>query len=179
MELLASLLDADDYGLSGVTESSLARASARIRGHLRQQVTRGTSTIVLPESSRCLPERPVVAVSSVVDENGVTLPVNGWELVGDRILAATPGRLTVTYQHGFQPLPDDLIELTCSIALRLASIPTALVAGTQQEGTGPWQHTYGFDSHKATSGLTAGEKEVLARYWPAVPRTISLGSPAG
>lgn len=172
---LASIADAAEYGLT-VTYASLLRASARIRGHVRQQITYGVSTIVLPESSRVLPERPVVAVSSVVDADGAAVD---YTLAGDRIETAASGRLTVTYTHGMGTLPDELVELVATMAHRLGSIPTALVAGTQQEATGPWQHTYGFDSHKATSGLTAGEKEVLARYWPAIPRTISLGSPAG
>ena len=176
---LASPGDALAFGLT-VTYEALMRASARIRGHVRQQITYGTSTVALPESSRRLPERPVLSVESVLDADGVAL-VEGtdWELVGDRIESSRRGRLTVTYVHGMTDLPDDLVEVVCSAAYRLDSIPAALVAGTQQEGTGPWQHTYGFDSHKGTSGLTAGEKEVLARYWPRLPRTIPLGPAVG
>ncbi len=172
---LASTVDAAEYGLT-VTDASLLRASARIRGHVRQQITYGVSTVVLPESSRVLPERPVRSVASVVDADGAAV---AYTLEGSRIVTNARGRLTVTYTHGMDTLPDELVELVCSTANRLGSIPAQLVAGTQQEGTGPWQHTYGFDSHKAASGLTAGEKEVLARYWPRVPRTIPLGSPAG
>ena len=176
---LATPIDAAAFGLD-VTDEALARASARIRGHVRQQITYGVSTVVLPESDRRLPERPAVSVSSVVDEDGVTLVAGtDYELVGDLIDTSRRGRLTVSYAHGLDALPDELVELVCSMAFRLGAIPAALVAGTQQEGAGPWQHTYGFDSHKAASGLTAGEKEVLARYWPRVPRTITLGSPAG
>ncbi len=179
LQPLASVADAADFGLT-VTEAAIRRASARIRGHVRQQITYGTSTVVLPESDRRLPERPVVSVSSVVDEDGATLVAGtDYELVGDLIDTARTGRLTVTYAHGLDALPDELLEVVCSMAFRLGAIPTALVAGTQQEGAGPWQHSYGFDSHKAASGLTAGEKEVLARYWPRIPRTITLGSPAG
>lgn len=176
---LASDEDALEYGLT-VTAASLLRASARIRGHVRQQITYGTSVVVLPEPSRRLPERPVVSVESVTGEDGAALVAGtDYELVGDRIETTRTGRLTVTYTHGLIDLPDELVELVCTMAFRLGSIPAALVAGTQQEGAGPWQHTYGFDSHKAASGLTAGEKEVLARYWPTLPRTIALGSPAG
>jgi hypothetical protein len=178
LQPLASVADAADFGLT-VTESALRRASARIRGHVRQQITYGVSTVVLPESDRRLPERPVVSVASVVDEDGTALAAGEWTLAGDRIDTSRAGRLAVAYTHGLAVLPDEVIELVCSMAHRLGSIPAQLVAGTQQEGAGPWQHTYGFDSHKAASGLTAGEKEVLARYWPRVPRTISLGSPAG
>lgn len=179
MDALATTSDAALFDLT-VTDGALMRASARIRGHVRQQITYGASTTVLPWSNRRLPERPVVSVESVTDEDGAALVAGtDYELVGDRIETARTGRLTVTYTHGLIDLPDELVELVCTMAFRLGSIPAALVAGTQQEGAGPWQHTYGFDSHKAASGLTAGEKEVLARYWPTLPRTIALGSPAG
>lgn len=171
---LAYADDAAGYGLT-VDGPSLARASARIRGHVRQQITAGASTTILPASDRVLPERPVQSVESVTDADGNAVE---FTLEGARIVTAASGRLTVAYTHGFDALPDELVELVCTMAHRLGSIPAALVAGTQQEGAGPWQHTYGFDSHKAASGLTSGEKEVLARYWPRIPRTIVLGSPA-
>ena len=176
---LASTADAAEYGLT-VTAASLLRASARIRGHVRQQITYGVSTVVLPESSRRLPERPVVSVESVTGEDGAALVAGtDYELVGDRIETARPGRLTVTYTHGLMGLPDELTELVCTVAARMGGMPTELQAGVQSQGAGPFQQTYGWDSYKAASGLTEGEKQVLARYWPRLPRTITLGSPAG
>ena len=176
---LASAEDALEYGLT-VTAASLRRASARIRGHVRQQITYGTSVVVLPESSRRLPERPVVSVESVTGEDGAALVAGtDYELVGDRIETARPGRLTVTYTHGLMGLPDELTELVCTVAARMGGMPTELQAGVQSQGAGPFQQTYGWDSYKAASGLTEGEKQVLARYWPRLPRTITLGSPAG
>ena len=176
---LASVADAADFGLT-VTEASLRRASARIRGHIRQQVTYGTSTTILPESDRRLPERPVVSVESVTGEDGAAL-VEGidWELIGDRINTTARSRLTVTYTHGLDVLPDELVELVCTVAARMGGMPAELQAGVQQQGAGPFQQTYGWDAYKAASGLTEGEKQVLARYWPRLPRTITLGSPAG
>ena len=173
---LASTADAAEYGLT-VTTASLLRASARIRGHVGQQITYGTSRVVLPESSRQLPQRPVVSVESVTDEDGTALA--DWELVGDRIDISATGRLTVSYTHGLDTLPDELIELVCTMAARLGGMPAELQAGVQSQGAGPFQQTYGWDSYKAASGLTEGEKQVLARYWPRLPRTVTLGSPAG
>lgn len=176
---LASTADAAEYGLT-VTTASLLRASARIRGHVRQQITYGASTTILPWSNRRLPERPVVSVESVTDEDGVTLTEGtDWKLVGDRIDTSSTGRLTVAYTHGFTALPDELVELVCTVAARMGGMPAELQAGVQSQGAGPFQQTYGWDSYKAASGLTEGEKQVLARYWPRLPRTITLGSPAG
>ena len=179
LEPLASAADAADYGIT-VTAAGLARASARIRGHVRQRITYGTSTVTLPASDRRLPERPVVSVESVVSEDGTALVAGtDYELVGDRIDTARTDRLTVTYTHGLGTLPDDLVELVCTVAARMGGMPAELQAGVQQQGAGPFQQTYGWDAYKAASGLSEGEKQVLARYWPRLPRTITLGSSAG
>ena len=179
LQPLASAADAADYGIT-VTAAGLARASARIRGHVRQRITYGTSTVTLPASDRRLPERPVVSVESVVSEDGTALVAGtDYELVGDRIDTARTDRLTVTYTHGLGTLPDDLVELVCTVAARMGGMPAELQAGVQQQGAGPFQQTYGWDAYKAASGLTEGEKQVLARYWPRLPRTITLGSSAG
>ena len=179
MDALATTSDAALFDLT-VTDGALMRASARIRGHVRQQITYGASTTILPWSNRRLPERPVVSVESVTDEDGVTLTEGtDWALAGDRIDTSSTGRLTVAYTHGFTTLPDELVELVCTVAARMGGMPAELQAGVQSQGAGPFQQTYGWDSYKAASGLTEGEKQVLARYWPRLPRTITLGSPAG
>ena len=181
LEPLASAADAADYGIT-VTAAGLARASARIRGHVRQRITYGTSTVTLPASDRRLPERPVVSVESVVGEDGTALVAGtDYELVGDRIDTARTDRLTVTYTHGLGTLPDDLVELVCSVAARIEATSgaagAAVAAGVTQDSAGPFQRSYGFDSYKAQSGLTAGEKEVLDRYWPRLPQIIVTGRP--
>ena len=179
MDALATTSDAALFDLT-VTDGALMRASARIRGHVRQQITYGASTTILPWSNRRLPERPVVSVESVTDEDGVTLTEGtDWKLVGDRIDTSSTGRLTVAYTHGFTALPGELVELVCTVAARMGGMPAELQAGVRSQGAGPFQQTYGWDSYKAASGLTEGEKQVLARYWPRLPRTITLGSPAG
>lgn len=173
---LATYQDAVAFGLT-VTEESLARASARVRSHLGQRLTAETSTITARGPSVMLPERPVTAVSAVVDADGVALTAadDGWTLVGD--VLTVPGRadvLTITYAHG-QPLTDPQLEAVCTIAARLAAVsadPVAATAaaGVQQQGAGPFSMTYGFDSYKALSGLTSGERESLDAAWPSSPR---------
>lgn len=180
MDALATTSDAALFDLT-VTDGALMRASARIRGHVRQQITYGASTTILPWSNRRLPERPVVSVESVTDEDGVTLTEGtDWKLVGDRIDTSSTGRLTVAYTHGFTALPDELVELVCTVAARIGGMPAELTAGVQSSGaSGPFSGpTYGWDSFKAASGLTEGEKAALDRYFPRLPRTIALGSPA-
>ena len=79
---------------------------------------------------------------------------------------------------------DDLIELTCQIADRLGTTSKALASGVQsqqQAAPGSFSQgvTYGWDAWKAQSGLTAGETATLKRMFPAMPRTLSMGSPSG
>lgn len=79
------------------------------------------------------------------------------------------------------PVPDGLIDLTCAIAQRIASIPKAVLEGQQQKQQTSSQFqqgvTYGWDAWKAKSGLDTGELAELRRMYPHIPRTIPLGSP--
>ena len=79
------------------------------------------------------------------------------------------------------PIPDSLVDLTCAIAQRIASMSKALADGqqSQQQSAGPFQQsvTYGWDAWKAKSGLDAGELNQLKTMFPHVPRSISMGSP--
>lgn len=79
------------------------------------------------------------------------------------------------------PVPDGLVELTCAIAQRIASIPKALAEGQQQkqQTTAGFQQgvTFGWDAWKAKSGLDEGEMRELKRMYPRIPRSKSTGSP--
>lgn len=175
---LATSWDASAFGLT-VSDAALLRASARVRTYVDQQITYGTSTVILPQSNRRLPQRPVIDVSAVVDSDGVTLTeTTDWELDGDTIATTSTDKLTVTYTHGLVEAPDALVELVCTIGARIDSMPAGLQSGVQQQGAGPFQQTYGWDSHKAASGLTQGEKDTLDRIWPRIPRTLTMGAPA-
>lgn len=172
---LATPQDAAEFGLD-VSEGALLRASARVRGHLRQRVTSGTSTITARGPAFRLPERPVVSVESVTDADGAAVE---WELSGSLLTVDSIGRVTVTYAHGYASLPDELVELVCQIAARMDAAPasSALSQGVQQQTAGPFMVGYGWDAYKATAGLQAGERETLARYWPTLPQVVTVGRP--
>ena len=168
---LATQTDAVNLGFV-VDDTALMRASIRIRGHVRQQITAGTSTITARGPLIRLPQRPVRSVDAVtVDGTAVA-----YEVAGGLLEVDTRELVTITYSHGFDFVPDELIELTCQVATRLAA-PTdgMLAAGAQQATAGPFTVGLGWDAWKAQSGLTAGDKETLRRYWPDMPRTIPLG----
>lgn len=172
---LATLSDAADYGYESVSDAALSRASSRVRGELRQQMSAGTSTVVGMGPLVTLPERPVTAVMTVKDADGRDVP---FTLSGADVETSHWGPLTITYAHGLTALPDEVVELVCAIASRITNAAPQVAQGVASESAGPHSITFGMDAWKAQSGLTAGEKETLRRYWPKMPRTISMGSAA-
>lgn len=74
---------------------------------------------------------------------------------------------------------DDLIELTCQIAARLGAVSQPMQEGVQQQTAGPFTQGFGWDAWKALAGLSTGERQTLRMMFPAMPRTISLGSASG
>lgn len=172
LPLLVDAGTAAEWGFD-LTDVALRRASTRIRGHLRQQVSAGVSTITARGPVFRLPERPVVSVESVVDADGATV---GFALEGSILRVDSLDLVTVSYTHGHAVLPEPLVELVCQVASRLSAPTNDLVSqGVQQHSAGSFSISYGFDSYKAQSGLTQGEKDTLARYWPPLPQIIVAG----
>ncbi len=185
-----------------VTEADLLRASTRIRAYTRQRITPGESTVTLGGSGPwLLPERPVVRVTAIdgaevnLQPNQVpgasalagAVVVNGpsdptaWALRQPRLVGGflhAPGvDLVVTWQHGFDPLPAALAELVAQVATRLAATPDALLAGVTQENTGSEGISYGAQAAYAVAELTPGERAVLDRFYPPLPRTTRMRAP--
>ena len=171
MNSLVTQAEALGWGFS-VSDVALRRASARVRGHLSQQISSGASTITARGPVFRLPQRPVVSVESITDANGA--PVE-YELAGSQVTTDNLGLLTVAYTHGYATLPDELAELVCQIASRLGAPNEALAQGVQTQSAGGFSVGYGWDAWKAQAGLTQGEKDTLARYWPRLPQIITAG----
>lgn len=186
---LATPQDATLFGYC-VTAPQLARASARVRGFTKQQISLGTSThIVIGQRKYLLPQRPVVEITEVKDHADFVLPVSAYHLDGQFLhlpvggtpwiangpcYGGTKGAFRVTYDHGFEVLPDELIEVVCSIASRLTEQPEGLAAGARTEQAGGETVTWGTDAFAAVTDLTRAEKDVLRRIFPRLPRTVSL-----
>lgn len=170
---LATTGDAESFGLT-VTDAALLRASTRVRSFVGQQISDGTSTVTARGTLVRLPQRPVRSITSVVDEDDnpveYTLSGGGVLEVQDRC------EVTIEYVHGFEDgtMPDELVEVVCTIAARLESVDPALASGVTQEQSGSASQTFGWDAWKAQSSLTAEEKAVLTRLFPRVPRTFVM-----
>lgn len=155
----------------------LQDASATVRDYCGQ-----TFTLVEDETIRLsvkrrmvkLPQRPVVDVSAVQDVNGNDVLFT-WEN-GDRLEVAHnldawsfeqwAGGIKwvdVTYTHGSDPVPDQIIAVVCSVALR-AFGREATDSGVTQETIGSYSYGYGSTAGAGPLGLLQDERRVLDRY---------------
>lgn len=171
---LASTADAVAFGLD-VDDAALLRASTRVRSFTGQQVSAGSSTVTLRGPISRLPQRPVVDVASVQDEDGndVDFTLGAGGIIE---AASSSGILEVAYTHGYDDdeIPDEIVEIVCTIAARLGNVDPALAGGVQQEQSGSASQTFGMDSFRGLSSLTSEEKAVLARIFPRLPKLIVM-----
>lgn len=190
--MLPPLATPQDAKLLGycVDAPQLQRASARIRGYTRQEISAGSSThIVIGQKRYLLPQRPVKSITSVTDHHGNVLPDSAWHLDGQFLhlpVNGTPwiangpcwggekGAFRVTYDHGFDTLPDELVELVCSVANRIQNAPAGLGLGARTEQAGGETITWGADAFGAVTDLTKAEKTVLDRIFPKYVRSVNL-----
>ena len=179
MAALATLPDAIRLGYTlkaGQEESLLARASARIRRVAGQQISSTTSTVryTVESGTVTLLSPPITAVTTVAklaEDGGTTL--TGWRWDGGVRIHCIPwcGQVNVTYSHGLTTIPDELLDLVCSVAQRLgeSSETTGMDAGVRSESIDDYSVTYAAEALQIASDLLPGEKEALQQF---------LGAPA-
>ncbi|MEU6437427.1 hypothetical protein ABZ874_24260 [Streptomyces albidoflavus] len=162
-------------------QALLDQASSVVRAYVRQDLTRATSTLTVsmrradPVLHRCgglvtLPQRPVVDIASV-SVGGVS--TQDWWQEGQEILlrsgswssppaAHRPPRVTVTYTHGFDPVPGDIKAIVAQAANRVMVNPGAV----RSETVGGESVTYLIPATGEALGvlLSRTEQRVLDRY---------------
>ena len=168
---LATQADATSFGYGEIPAGYFKRASARVRAYVRQQINAGTSSIEVRAPIVLMPERPVRAIVSVTDADGNVLEEGAhkdYVLRGGGILELPNegGQVTVEYDHGFTTVPDEIVEVVCGVAARMAGQSDSAAAGVIQETGGSESVSFGFDSYKAVSALSAGEMAMLDRLFP-------------
>lgn len=162
-------------------ERLLELASAAVRATTGQDITRATTTDTFsirradPVLHRCagvvtLPQRPVVDITSVSVDGAVTQ--DWWQDGSDLLLrswswgrppaAHRPPQVTVTYTHGFDPVPDDIAAIVLQAANRAIVNPSQLRAET----VGGESLTYLVPHGGEALGvlLSEVEKRALRRY---------------
>jgi hypothetical protein len=164
-------------------QALLDQASSVVRSYLRLDVTRATTTdtfrVSRADNSRydcgglvVLPQRPVDDVTSV-EINGTA--VENWWLEGATLLLTTahwpprwtsgahgPPRATVTYTHGWDPVPGDIAAIVMQAANRALVNPSQI----RSESVGSESTTYLIPTTGEALGvlLSRTEKRVLDRY---------------
>jgi hypothetical protein len=182
---LASISDLEDHLGRALTdvdvivraESLLTKASARAVTYMGQEIVESTSTsqVKVRNGIARLPQRPVTAVSGVVNLAGGTLSYS-W-LNDDRVQVGSnslnwfevePFRnpvaeVRITYTHGYDEVPADIVGVVCQMAARaLGQAPDA--TGMQQESIAGYSYTVGGAAASGPVGLMADEKAALDVY---------------
>lgn len=151
-------------------EDLLLKASQVFRIVSKQHFTEGTSTVRLKVNGGRvrLDQRPVTAVTAVVDDDGddVTYTRTGSWL---RVDLDSSRFVTVTYTHGGD-VPDEVRVTVAEMVARALSIPEDVKAGARSmtDTAGPVTQitSYG-DSAQRGVGLTPDERELAQSYlWP-------------
>lgn len=163
-------------------EALLAQASAIVRAYVRQDLTLATTADGFRLSRLdhqlpfgcggfvLLPQRPIVEVTEV-KVNG--LLTHDWWLDEDRLLVRSapwlyppaahgPPTVTVTYAHGWDPIPADIQAVVTQAVQRVLVNPDQV----RSETVGGESVTYLFPSTGEALGLLLSrvEKKALDRY---------------
>lgn len=127
----------------------LADASSLVREVAHLQIDQATSTVTVDgDGTRrvFLPEIPVTAVSALSVE-GVALDPSTyrwWEWGGldrrDGVWPCEPRAISITYTHGWAPVPDWIVNMVCSMVFE--SLRDQVISGEQSITTGSQTISY-------------------------------------
>jgi hypothetical protein len=166
MAPLATISDLQVRGVNttnaDLADAMLDAASEVVRAAAGVPISRTTSTVELavtePGQYLRLPGPPIRAVTSVkVGE----VEIEDWVLVDDALWRSVgwsldcPVVYTVTYEHGLDPVPADIVDLVCSLAAAgiaaAQSGGSSVHAGVQSERMGDYSITYSTGTDATTS----------------------------
>lgn len=182
---LAALLHVAIPAGDDSAEAAIVTASALIQNYTGQRIEYVADdvlplTVEAHRSVILLPQQPVTAVASVV-EDGVTLTVGDgyrWTAAGllvrqSRVWRSGWQDVIITYSHGYQVIPGDLAAICAQMAARLyrvglTSAATSGIAGIQAEQLPDYSVTYAGGvpgaSMTAPPILMPSEARALDRY---------------
>ena len=162
-----------DVSDTGRVTAALNAASESVRDAAGCPIIVTTSTVrVYPglESITVLPGGPVRSITSV-SVSGVTVPADQWALVDGALWSpyqlnpVPPGGVDVTYVHGYDVVPADIVDLVCELAGASlltdgAHDPRIASEGIDDSRTG-WQ--VGADATTSVFELPERTRAMLAR----------------
>jgi hypothetical protein len=170
----------------------LAEATAAIRNYCNQYLELVEDEEITFDSAGgarlFLPELPVIEVSQVVEDDETLVADDDYKLGQHGILHRLPaGRrwvkgvqiISITYSHGYETLPDDIIAVATRAAARgyqagLRAADDEAVVGVQAKSLGDFSVTYGSEQGggmaegvmgaSAARMLLMSEKDILDKY---------------
>lgn len=170
-------------------DALLDDASAAVRSYTRQTfdlveddevVLRAQGGVV------CLPQRPVVTVTSVAVIGGsealpgftiVDYLFDGVDTIRIGEGAAVinmpeawyddedgyPGTYRIAYTHGYETVPADVVRVVCGMVLRTLTAPT-MAGGVTSETVGPYSYRMDTPGTGLSVALTAADRTELSAY---------------
>lgn len=161
-------------------EALILDASSAVIAYSGQTFALHETTALLPVRNRAvrLPQRPVTAVATAIDQFGNHLPFI-W-IAGDSIITLASStwinsfelnilpwtrltKVSVTYTHGYYVIPDDVIGVVCQIVGRALGTPST-DAGMTSETISNYSYTIGAAAGSGPFGMLPDEKRILDRY---------------
>lgn len=148
-------------------------ASAEVRNYTGQLITTGRSTVTLPVTggSVWLPQTPVVGIVAV-NGNSVDDP----DLVGNRLRELYGCTVTVTYDHGYAEVPDDIVAVVSAMVIRaMATDPATPMYSREQIG----EYSYGLPESALARRVIVDrtDRSTLDRYRAPEITSIWLALP--
>lgn len=171
---------------------ALVEATAAIKNYCRQEIElveddEVTLDVAAGRRRLFLPELPVVSVSEVVENEETLVVTDNYQLGQHGILHRAGGRawyagiqvVTVTYTHGYEDIPDDIVAVCTRAAARayqagLKAADAEGVPGVASKSLGDFSVAFNAEgsvnSGEAVLGASAArmllmsEKEILDKY---------------
>lgn len=199
---LAELSDVEDrlgYTIDPSQHTRVAAllrdASVVVRAYCRRDFTAGTTTaryrprgnkVVLPQR----PVRDVTSVRSVVSFGSFeqVTALSYWShpgghevLIGDQTVVINGPTLDftdenvwieVTYDHGFDAVPDDIVTVVANMVVRNLTVPGGGLVDLQT--VGPYTTRFGGFASGGPLSMSAGDRDVLNRYRTTTSSTVEL-----
>lgn len=159
-------------------EALIRDASAKVRNYTGQTFTleETTDRLKARNGRLTLPQRPVVEVATVQDTNAVDVD---YTLTNDILWLNTTwsglapfdweprttplGYVDVTYTHGYETIPDDILAVVCQIVGRAYGV-NSQTAGLTGETIAGYSYTMGSVGGAGAVGLLPEERAVLDAY---------------
>lgn len=179
---LATIADVEARLGRSLTEAEEIKATAYLDDASAMFVQRSIQKFEVGESTvRLFPkdgivrlvQRPVIEVTEVKDIDGVEIDFtfDGHQSLYD-LGAYTP--VTVTYEHGSETIPADVVACVAGMVARTLSINPDAAAGVTQQSVGPFSQSYATWAVGGQVMMSPAEAKVADYYRGLTFRSTSI-----